>query len=98
MGLMAELFERGMAVRSAVPGRAHVERARQRTTKFTEDWQTFITQYAWGGIWTRPGLERKTRSMVTHRHSRRAGPGEASPPRHRQYRGEPRGGEGDPDA
>jgi 4-carboxymuconolactone decarboxylase len=65
MGLMAELFERGMAVRSAVPGRAHVERARQRTTKFTQDWQTFITQYAWGGIWTRPGLERKTRSMVT---------------------------------
>jgi 4-carboxymuconolactone decarboxylase len=62
---MAELFERGMAVRSAALGRAHVERARQRTTKFTGDWQTFITQYAWGEIWTRPGLERKTRSMLT---------------------------------
>jgi hypothetical protein len=43
MGVMAELFERAMAVRSAVLGRAHVERARQRTIKFTEDWQTFIT-------------------------------------------------------
>jgi alkylhydroperoxidase/carboxymuconolactone decarboxylase family protein YurZ len=60
MGLMAEPFERAMAVRSAVPGRAHVERARRRTTKFTEDWQNFITQYARREIWTRPGLERKT--------------------------------------
>jgi 4-carboxymuconolactone decarboxylase len=65
MGMIAELFERGLAVRSAVLGRAHVERSRQRATKLTEDWQTFITQYAWGDIWTRPGLERKTRSMLT---------------------------------
>jgi 4-carboxymuconolactone decarboxylase len=65
MGMIQELFERGLAVRSAVLGRAHVERARQRATKLTEDWQTFITQYAWGGIWTRPGLDRKTRSMLT---------------------------------
>ncbi len=65
MGVISELFERGLAVRSAVLGRAHVERARQRATKLTEDWQTFITEYAWGGIWTRPGLDRKTRSMLT---------------------------------
>jgi 4-carboxymuconolactone decarboxylase len=65
MGVIAELFERGLAVRSAVLGRAHVERSRQRATKLTEDWQTFITQYAWGDIWTRPGLDRKTRSMLT---------------------------------
>jgi 4-carboxymuconolactone decarboxylase len=65
MGMIAELFERGMAVRSAVLGRAHVERARQRANAFTEDWQTFITQFAWGEIWTRPGLDRKTRSMLT---------------------------------
>ena len=63
--MIAELFERGLAVRSAVLGRAHVERSRQRATKLTEDWQTFITQYAWGDIWTRPGLDRKTRSMLT---------------------------------
>jgi 4-carboxymuconolactone decarboxylase len=65
MGVISELFERGLAVRSAVLGRAHVERARQRATKLTGDWQTFITEYAWGGIWTRPGLDRKTRSMLT---------------------------------
>jgi 4-carboxymuconolactone decarboxylase len=65
MGMIAELFERGLAVRTAVLGRAHVERSRQRANKLTEDWQTFITQYAWGDIWTRPGLDRKTRSMLT---------------------------------
>jgi 4-carboxymuconolactone decarboxylase len=65
MGMIAELFERGLAVRTAVLGRAHVERSRRRATKLTEDWQTFITQYAWGDIWTRPGLDRKTRSMLT---------------------------------
>jgi 4-carboxymuconolactone decarboxylase len=65
MGMIAELFERGLAVRSAVLGKAHVERARQRATKLTEDWQNFITQFAWGEIWTRPGLDRRTRSMLT---------------------------------
>ncbi len=65
MGVISELFERGLAVRSAVLGRAHVERSRQRATALTEDWQTFITEYAWGAIWTRPGLDRKTRSMLT---------------------------------
>lgn len=65
MAWIADLFEKGLAVRTAVLGRAYVERSRQRATPFTEDWQTFITQYAWGDIWTRPGLNHKTRSMLT---------------------------------
>jgi 4-carboxymuconolactone decarboxylase len=65
MGLMSKLYERGMDVRSAVLGKAHVERAKSRITPFTEDFQTFITEYAWGSIWTRPGLDRKARSILT---------------------------------
>jgi len=65
MTIIAELYRKGMEVRSAVLGRAHVERAKSRTTPFTEDFQTFITQYAWGGVWTRPGLDRKMRSVLT---------------------------------
>jgi len=65
MGLMTKLYERGMEVRSAVLGKAHVERARGKITPFTEDFQTFITEYVWGGIWTRPGLDRRARSMLT---------------------------------
>ena len=65
MTKITELFERGLAVRTEVLGRAHVERARRNATALTEDFQTFITQYAWGAIWARPGLDRKTRSMVT---------------------------------
>jgi 4-carboxymuconolactone decarboxylase len=61
----SELFDRGLEVRTEVLGRAHVERARRGATPFTADFQTFITQYAWGGIWTRPVLDRKTRSMLT---------------------------------
>ncbi len=60
-----ELFERGLDVRKSVLGTAHVERARANATSFDQDFQTFITQYAWGGVWTRPGLERKTRSLLT---------------------------------
>jgi 4-carboxymuconolactone decarboxylase len=60
-----KLFAKGMEVRSAVLGKAHVERAKTRTTPLTEDFQTYITQYVWGDVWTRPGLDRKTRSMLT---------------------------------
>ena len=56
---------RGMEVRRAVLGDAHVDRAIERTTPFTEDFQDFITRYAWGEIWSRPGLDRRTRSIVT---------------------------------
>jgi len=55
----------GMAVRRAVLGDAHVDRAEAATTPFTRDFQELITAYAWGEIWTRPGLDRRSRSMIT---------------------------------
>ncbi|WP_329140160.1 3-oxoadipate enol-lactonase [Streptomyces sp. NBC_01476] len=55
----------GTAVRRAVLGDAHVDRSVERTTAFTADFQDFITRYAWGEIWTRPGLDRRTRSCIT---------------------------------
>lgn len=56
---------RGMATRRAVLGDAHVDLAVQSTTKFTADFQDFLTRYAWGEVWNRPGLDRKTRSVIT---------------------------------
>ncbi|GAA3141217.1 3-oxoadipate enol-lactonase [Nonomuraea roseoviolacea subsp. carminata] len=56
---------RGTRVRREVLGDEHVDRAVARTTPFTRDFQDFITRYAWDGIWTRPGLDRRTRSCVT---------------------------------
>jgi 4-carboxymuconolactone decarboxylase len=55
----------GMRVRREVLGDAHVDRAVANTTEFTGDFQDFITRYAWGELWTRPGLPRSERSMVT---------------------------------
>lgn len=55
----------GMAVRREVLGDEHVDRAVDKTTAVTEDFQDLITRYAWGEIWTRPGLDRRTRSVVT---------------------------------
>jgi 4-carboxymuconolactone decarboxylase len=60
-----EKHARGMEVRRAVLGDTHVDRAIERTTPFTEDFQDFITRYAWGEVWSRPGLDRRTRSIVT---------------------------------
>jgi 4-carboxymuconolactone decarboxylase len=54
-----------MTVRRAVLGDAHVDRAVSGTTEFTAPFQDFITRYAWGDVWTRPGLDRRTRSIVT---------------------------------
>jgi len=62
---MDEIHARGMEVRRAVLGDAHVDRAIERTTSFTEDFQDLITRYAWGEIWSRPGLDRRTRSCIT---------------------------------
>lgn len=59
------VHEAGMAVRREVLGNAHVERAIAGTTEFTADFQRFITEYAWGSIWTRPGLDRRSRSLIT---------------------------------
>ncbi len=57
--------DNGMRVRREVLGDAHVDGAISRTTAFTADFQDLITRYAWGEIWTRPGLDRKTRSCIT---------------------------------
>ncbi|MEU4678845.1 4-carboxymuconolactone decarboxylase [Micromonospora sp. NPDC023737] len=57
--------EAGMTVRRQVLGDAHVDRAIAGTDEFNADFQDFITRYAWGEIWTRPGLDRRTRSCVT---------------------------------
>ena len=55
----------GMKVRREVLGAAHVDKAEAAKTPFTEPFQDFITRYAWGEIWSRPGLPRKTRSLIT---------------------------------
>jgi len=57
--------EDGMRVRREVLGDAHVDRAEARTDDFTREFQELITRYAWGEIWTRPGLDRRTRSCIT---------------------------------
>jgi 3-oxoadipate enol-lactonase/4-carboxymuconolactone decarboxylase len=59
------LYDAGMAVRRAVLGDAHVDRATAGATDFTREFQEFITEYAWGGVWTRPGLDRRSRSLIT---------------------------------
>ena len=61
----AERVRRGMSVRREVLGDEHVDRAVAGTTPFTEPFQDFITRYAWGDIWSRPGLSRAERSLVT---------------------------------
>src|SRR5256712_5434758 len=58
-------YERGMRIRREVLGDEHVDAANARITGFTADFQDLITRYAWGEIWTRPGLDRKTRSCIT---------------------------------
>jgi 4-carboxymuconolactone decarboxylase len=57
--------EEGMRIRREVLGDAHVDRAVDGTTEFTSDFQDLLTRYAWGEIWARPGLDRKTRSAIT---------------------------------
>jgi 4-carboxymuconolactone decarboxylase len=57
--------EGGERVRREVLGDEHVDRAQERTTPFTAPFQDFITRYAWGDVWSRPGLDRRTRSAIT---------------------------------
>ena len=61
----AERTAQGMRVRREVLGDEHVDRAVASTTPLTEPFQDFITRYAWGEIWSRPGLSRAERSMIT---------------------------------
>jgi 4-carboxymuconolactone decarboxylase len=58
-------YERGLEIRREVLGDEHVDRALERQTEQTKDFQDFITRYAWGEIWARPGLDRRTRSCIT---------------------------------
>ena len=60
-----ERFEMGIKIRREVLGDAHVDAAIAKRNAFTEAFQDLITRYAWGEIWTRPGLARQTRSLVT---------------------------------
>lgn len=63
--MTSENQDRGVQIRREVLGDEHVDRAIARTTEFTADFQDFITRYAWGEIWARPGLDRRTRSCIT---------------------------------
>jgi 4-carboxymuconolactone decarboxylase len=62
---MTDAYDEGMAVRRDVLGDAHVDRAEAAKTDLTRDFQAFITRYAWGEVWTRPGLDRRARSLIT---------------------------------
>jgi len=61
---VSDAFDRGMKVRRAVLGDAHVDRATAAFTDLNREFQDLITRYAWGEIWSRPGLDRKTRSCM----------------------------------
>ncbi|WP_367123682.1 4-carboxymuconolactone decarboxylase [Streptomyces phytohabitans] len=58
-------YDAGMKVRREVLGDAHVDRAAANADDFTQDFQDFVTRYAWGEVWTRPGIDRRTRSVAT---------------------------------
>ena len=58
-------YDEGMKTRRSVLGDAHVDRTLKNRTKFNEPFQDLITRYAWGEIWSRPGLPKKTRSLLT---------------------------------
>ena len=62
---MNDQHDQGMRTRREVLGDEHVDRAIAGTTEFTADFQDLITRYAWGEIWSRPGLDRRTRSCIT---------------------------------
>ncbi|MCB1376233.1 MAG: 4-carboxymuconolactone decarboxylase, partial [Rhodobacteraceae bacterium] len=62
---MSDRFDRGMATRRSVLGDAHVDRAEAGKTDFDADFQRFITEGAWGSVWSRPHLEKRERSMIT---------------------------------
>src|SRR5918911_4403663 len=62
---MESRFDLGMRVRQEVLGSEHVARAQARTSALDAEFQRFITEYAWGGVWARPDLDRRTRSLVT---------------------------------
>lgn len=62
---MPDKFDLGMEIRRAVLGDAHVDRAEAAKTEFDTDFQRFITEGAWGSVWSRPGLSPRERSLIT---------------------------------
>ena len=62
---MTDKRQKGLEVRREVLGNAHVDRAEASRTPLTDEFQDLLTRYAWGEIWTRPGLDRRTRSCIT---------------------------------
>jgi 4-carboxymuconolactone decarboxylase len=62
---MENAFERGLAVRKEVLGTEHVERSMARATDLDRDFQRWITESAWGGVWTRTRLDRRTKHLIT---------------------------------
>ena len=60
-----DLFDRGMAARKSVLGADYVARAEANKTEFDTDWQRYVTEHAWAAVWARPGLDKRTRSMLT---------------------------------
>ncbi len=62
---MNDGYEKGLQARREVMGDAFVDRALNNATEFTQPLQDFVTEHAWGGVWVRDGLERKTRSLIT---------------------------------
>jgi 4-carboxymuconolactone decarboxylase len=63
--MTADRYDEGLTVRREVLGESYVEQAAAQTTDFTRDFQQILTEFAWGTIWTRPGLDRRSRSMIT---------------------------------
>lgn len=63
--MSGESYEAGMKTRRAVLGDAHVDRATAAATEFDRDFQRFITEGAWGSVWSRPGLTKRERSLIT---------------------------------
>lgn len=59
------IYQAGLAVRRRVLGEAHVKRSLENATAFDEEFQDLVTRHAWGDIWTRPGLDHRTRSIIT---------------------------------
>lgn len=59
-----ETYEKGLAIRSEVLGKEHVERSLQSATEFSRPMQDLVTEYCWGEVWGRPGLDRRSRSIL----------------------------------
>lgn len=64
MAFNKELYEQGLRIRRAVVGDAYVDAALKSADEFSQPMQELVTQYCWGDVWARPGLDRKTRSLI----------------------------------